>query len=197
VAKAEAFAAKDERFILIRNTERKGQARNTVEIPRRVASSPEDVIVLIDGDDWLLTDKAFTAIRDAYAAGAWLTYGQLVESSGHPTRFGVYPKRIAASGRFADWVWCATPPRSFKRFLLDELNDEDFKVEGTWPKVSGDICVLMPLLQLACERAVGITVPIYSYNIDTPDSDHKTDAYEQTRVRDLLLERPPKTRLVR
>lgn len=191
----DAFCKRDDRFRLIQNTERKWQARNTVEVPRRVSISPEDVIVLIDGDDWLSTPIAFTELRVAYSKGAWLTYGQLVESDGHPTRFGVYPKRIAEEGDFADWVWCATPPRSFKRFLLDELKNEDFQIDGEWPKLSGDICVIMPMMQLACERAVGITTPIYSYNVETPDSEHKTDPLAQTHVRDLFLRRPKKARL--
>ncbi len=194
---ADTFVQADSRFTVVRNTERKWQARNTVEIPRRFSTNPEDVVVAIDGDDWLAADCALEEIRSAYVRGAWMTYGQLIESEGAPTRFGVYPKRIAETGRFAEHVWCATPPRTFKRFLLDQLVDEDFMIEGAWPKFAGDVSVFLPLLQLACERAVGITKPIYCYNVSNVESDHNTDPYEQTRQRDLLLTRPQKKRFER
>jgi len=187
----------DDRFFVQRNTVRRFQAYNTVQATRTYATRPEDVVVLIDGDDWLLHDRAFEVIRAAYMGGAWMTYGCLVESAGAPTRFGYYPSKIARESRFREHVWCATPPRTFKRFLLDELKDEDFTVEGKWPEMAGDVCVYTPIMELAAERTVGIREPIYVYNTDTPDNEHKVDPYETTRIRDLLLERPPKKRLER
>jgi glycosyltransferase involved in cell wall biosynthesis len=186
----------DSRFTLRRNPERKWQARNTVETSR-YATDPEDVIILVDGDDWLASPDAFDHIRSAYVLGAWMTYGNVVEHDGRPSGWAPYPQRIARAGAFHEWNWCATAPRSFKRFLLDELKEEDFTVAGEWPKVAGDVAVVLPLLQLACERAVPITAPIYVYNTDTPDNDHKTNAYEQMRVRDLIYDRPAKARLER
>ncbi len=187
----------DDRFFTQRNTVRRFQAYNTVQAARTYATRPEDVVMLIDGDDWLLHDRAFEVIRDAYKQGAWMTYGCLVESAGAPTRFGYYPQKIARESRFREHVWCATPPRTFKRFLLDELKDEDFMVEGKWPEMAGDVAVYMPIMELAAERAVGIREPIYSYNTETPDNEHKVDPYETTRIRDLLLQREPKRRLDR
>lgn len=187
----------DDRFFVQRNTVRRFQAYNTVQAARTYATRPEDVVMLIDGDDWLMNDRAFEVIRAAYKAGAWMTYGCLIESAGDPTRFGYYPQKIARESRFREHVWCATPPRTFKRFLLDELKDEDFMVEGKWPEMAGDVCVYMPIMELAAERTVGIREPIYVYNTETPDNEHKIDPYETTRIRDLLLQRPPKKRLER
>ncbi len=70
-------------------------------------------------------------------------------------------------------------------------------VEGKWPEMAGDVAVYMPIMELAAERAVGIREPIYSYNTETPDNEHKVDPYETTRIRDLLLQREPKRRLDR
>jgi len=193
---AEEFC-KDPRFSVQRNTERRYQAYNTVQAAREYAEDPEDVVMLIDGDDWLLNDRAFEVIRAAYMEGAWMTYGCLVESEGAPTRFGFYPRHIAKASRFREHVWCATPPRTFYRFLLDELKDDDFTIEGKWPAMAGDVCVYTPIMELAAERAVGIKEPIYVYNVETPDSEHKIDPYETTRIRDLLLQRTPKKRFER
>lgn len=194
---AERIANSDNRFTVQRNTVRRFQAYNTVQAARQYATDPEDVVMLIDGDDWLASHWAFETIRQTYLMGAWMTYGCLVESAGAPSRFGYYPSRIAKASRFRDWVWCATPPRTFKRFLLDHLKDEDFTIDGKWPEMAGDVCVYTPIMELAAERAVGIREPIYVYNVDTPDSEHKIDPYETTRVRDLLLRREPKKRLER
>lgn len=185
----------DERFTVQRNTTRRFQAYNTVQAARLYATDPEDVVMLIDGDDWLASSWAFETIRQTYLRGAWMTYGCLVESAGAPTRFGFYPQHIARMSRFRDWVWCATPPRTFKRFLLNHLTDDDFMCEGKWPEMAGDVAVYTPIMELAAERAVGIREPIYVYNTETPDSEHKIDPYETTRIRDLLLQREPKKRL--
>lgn len=187
----------DDRFFVQRNTVRRFQAYNTVQAARTYATRPDDVVVLIDGDDWLLHNRAFEVIRDAYTRGAWATYGCFVESSGAPTRFGRYPINIARESRFREHVWCATVPRTFKRFLLDELKDEDFTIDGKWPEMAGDVCVYIPIMEQAAERAVGLREPIYVYNTETPDNEHKIDPHESVRIRDLLLQRPPKKRLER
>lgn len=188
-------AVGDRRFSVHQNHVRRFQAYNTMWAAR--LADPDDVVILIDGDDWLLHDRAFEVIRDAYVKGAWMTYGCLVEAKGDPTRFGYYPQRIARESRFREWVWCATPPRTFKRFLIDQLKDEDFMVEGKWPEMAGDVAIYTPIMELAAERAVGIREPIYVYNTDTPDNEHKIDPFETTRIRDLLLRREPKKRLDR
>lgn len=189
-----AFATADPRFVVVVNAERKWQARNMVEGARLVTDNPEDVVVFVDGDDSLLPD-AFLRIRQEYMTGAWMTYGNFVTSEGKRSHIGPYPARIARSGDFAKWTWQATAIRTFKRFLLDYLKDEDFTLAGEWPKVAGDVCVLVPMLEMACERARPILDPIYVYNTTTADNDHKRDAYEQIRVRDLLMGRSKKARL--
>jgi hypothetical protein len=182
-------------FTLVRNTERKYQARNTVE-QARLVTNPEDVIVLVDGDDWLAHHDVLARIERAYTEqGAWMTYGSIVDSKGNDCRFSPYPLRIAQEGRFHEWAWCATQIRTFKRFMLDELKDEDFTLDGEWVKTTGDVAVLLPMLQLACERAVPITDTLYVYNVETPDNEHKLFPDEQVRVRDRLFDRPPKKRL--
>jgi hypothetical protein len=193
---AQSFTKHDQRFTVVKNTDRLWQARNTFEAARRYASD-EDVVILLDGDDWLARDTAFEVIRDAYVGGAWATYGNIVESDGSPSRFGVYPRNIARTGKFAEWPWCATTPRTFRSFLLNGLREEDFTLDGAWPKFAGDVCVFLPILQRACERAVGITEAIYVYNADTPLSDHKVDPYEAVRTRDALLDRPQQPRMER
>ena len=192
---AETFLT-DSRFILVRNEERKGQARNTVEWARTL-SNPEDVVVLVDGDDRLADDHVLERLVDHYKCGAWMTYGGIVHSDGTPATFSAYPQRISRTGAFHTWRWCGTHLRTFKRFLLDQLVDDDFLVEGAWPKMAGDVAFMLPMLQMACERAVHVTTPLYVYTVDNPDSEHHTDAAEQMRVRDLLYARPPKSRLER
>src|SRR5574341_247100 len=187
---AETFLT-DTRFVLVRNDERKWQARNTVEWARTLAD-PEDVVVLVDGDDRLADAHVLERLVDYYKRGAWMTYGGSVHSDGTPGTFGAYPQRISRAGAFHEWRWCGTHLRTFKRFLLDQLADADFLVEGEWPKMAGDVAFMLPMLQMSCERAVYVNAPLYIYTVDNPDSEHHTDAPEQMRIRDLLYARPPK-----
>lgn len=186
-------APNDQRFEYVFNTERAWQAQNTFVHARR-AATPDTVVVLVDGDDWLAHSGVLTLIAMEYLRGAWATYGGCQPTDGTPPQFDLYPQRIAQTGNFQDWLWCGTQPRSFRRFLVDQLSPRDLTVDGEWPKVAGDVCVFLPILQMACERAVGIRDILYRYNVETLASDHKQDPWEQVRVRDALMGRPQKNR---
>jgi glycosyltransferase involved in cell wall biosynthesis len=63
-AEAERAAGGDDRFTISRNSARKGAARNFYEAleegeGRRLGIQDEDVVVVLDGDDWLAGGQPF------------------------------------------------------------------------------------------------------------------------------------------
>src|SRR4051812_44426277 len=57
----------DERIAITRNEVRLFTMRNVVLGIERSGAAPEDVIVILDGDDWLIDDRAFEIIAGTYA----------------------------------------------------------------------------------------------------------------------------------
>jgi glycosyltransferase involved in cell wall biosynthesis len=82
--------AGDDRFVLVRNQEKKFALRNIYEGILEVNPQPEDIIVTLDGDDWLSSADVLSYLNDYYnREDCWLTYGSYIE----------YPKGIR--GKFA------------------------------------------------------------------------------------------------
>ena len=166
--------------------------RNIVETIQ-AAGQPGDVVVIVDGDDKLLW--ALRLLDVAYAAGAWMTYGNFVTSTGRPSWMPPYPHRVVRANTFRSQPWAVSHPKTFKKELFDKIDPEDFKHDGQWFHTAGDVALMMPMLEMAAERAVYVPEPIYEWNEGNPESDHRVDPDGQVRVRDLILAKKPYSRL--
>jgi len=183
--------------------ERRGQRRHSlwnISDAIRVHGKPGDVVVIVDGDDWLADSingvNALQTLDVAYANGAWCTYGNFeVFPTGKPSWMAPYPIEVARAGAFRKFPWRCSHPKTFRVELFYRINPEDFQHEGKWFTTAGDVALMLPILEMACERAVYIPQQLYVYNMETPAQDHKTDPDLQVRVRDLIYAKKPYERL--
>jgi len=106
-----------------------------------------------------------------------------------------YPRDVLNDGRVREYPWQVSHPKTFRYELFQHLTDADFTEDGKWFMTAGDVALMLPMLELAGERAVYIPTPIYVYNDQSPANDHRVDPDGQVRVRDLIYARPPKCRL--
>jgi hypothetical protein len=183
----------DARFTVGWMVRRQHSLSNIVEAIRTYGK-PEDVVVILDGDDELLPD-ALENISIAYRSGAWLTYGNFTTSSGKPSWMPPYPQKVLRASAVRDYPWRVSHPKTFKIELFNHLTDEDFTHEGKWFETAGDVALMIPMLEMAAERSVYIPESIYVWNDENPESDHRVDPDGQVRVRDLILSKPAKKRL--
>lgn len=193
IADAVGSTTLDTRFRTHRRDERRWSLPNIVRAIRE-HGQPRDVVVILDGDDELKPD-ALVRIDVAYRAGAWMTYGNFVTSSGRPSWMPPYPLRVLQAGSVRDYPWQVSHPKTFRKELFDHLTDEDFTHEGKWFQTAGDVALMLPLLELAGDRAAYIPDPLYVYNDENDQNDHKVDPEGQVRVRDLIYAKPRKTKL--
>ena len=79
--------AGDDRFVLVRNTEKAYALKNIYDAISLSEPHEEDVIVTLDGDDWLANKGVLNKLNDVYIqSGCWLTYGSYAE---YPNGFRV------------------------------------------------------------------------------------------------------------
>lgn len=80
----ENFIKGDDRFILIRNKEKRYQGGNYDLICRDTEGiDDEDIFVEVDGDDWLPDNKVFERVNNHYNSGdIWITNGCFRYSDG-------------------------------------------------------------------------------------------------------------------
>jgi len=155
----------DARIHVTQNERRLYPMRNIVRAIERSGAVAEDVIVILDGDDWLIDDDAFARIAAAYEErGCWMTYGSWISNQdGHPGRWPAYADGTVD---FRGERWLATAMRTWKKWLFDLIDPADFRDErGRWLRVSEDLACMFPMLEMATtRRAHHIAEPLMLYN---------------------------------
>ncbi len=190
--RAREAAGDDPRIRIERATERRYALANLVDGIRRLATDPEDVVVAVDGDDWLPHGRVLERLERAYAdRAAWLTYGSHVRFKDKWTyRLGLRRKRgiarpfdaeVAAARSFRTQPWVATHLRTFKRFLFDGVRDADLRgPDGRYWRATWDMALMFPMLEMAgAEHVRHLPDVLYVYNHANPRSVHRVALSEQ------------------
>ena len=189
----------DTRFKLTVNTEKKFKLRNLDEL---ISSfDDEDIVIEIDGDDFLLTQDVVGDIRKIYSTGdVWLTNGSFMysngdkgfSSKGNPNTIR---KDVFTFSHLRTWktfLWKAIP----KSYLLDD--------DGGYFKSAADVAYSFSLLELAGEENYRfIPTLYYVYNASSPYNDHKIGSatggghQEQQRCSNIIRNKTKLKKLIR
>lgn len=190
---AAALAARggDERISIVRNPVRRYPMANLVAAIARSGAAPEDVIVVLDGDDWLIDDDAFGLIARTYrTSDCWVTYGSWI--SNRADRPGLWPAYAPGTTDFRDAPWLGTALRTWKRWLFDRIDPSAFRdARGEWLRNADDLAVMFPLLEMATtDRARHIARPLMLYNLRSDHDEGSEMARESERNTAWLRSRP-------
>lgn len=165
----------DNRFILIENKVKMYQPGNYDQVIRNNSYiSDDEIIVEVDGDDWLPDSKTLSRINEVYSnKDVWIANGSFRYSNGSK---GFSSKQEnfnnLRSSRFT-----ASHIRTWRAFLWRKINQDDLKDEnGDYWKVTGDLSFMFPMLEMAGEDRYRFMDEInYIYNEENPLNDHKVD----------------------
>ncbi|MBV03468.1 MAG: hypothetical protein CML45_03640 [Rhodobacteraceae bacterium] len=167
----------NDKFILIENTERKLALRNIYESVELSKPADEDVIITLDGDDWLATKSTLQRLNKKYIeSSCWLTYGSYIEyPSQRPGKFSKQiPKEIIESNTYRDSEWMSSHMRTFKYKLWKRIKKEDFLEEdGRFCDGAWDMVFMFPMLEMAGPRSAFIKDYLYVYNRQNPLNEDK------------------------
>lgn len=198
VPKIESLVGDDKRFNIITNKEKKYKLQNLDELIR--SFDDEDVVIELDGDDWLYVPSVVEDIKEVYSnSDVWLTNGSFLYSNGSPGfSEKCDPKSIRKSSfRFSHL-------RTWKSFLWKNIPQDNFKEDnGEYFKSGADVAYSFPLIELAGEENYRfLSKQYYVYNGDSPYNDHKDGSacgglQEQTRVANIIRNKPPLQKLIR
>jgi len=145
--------APDPRVRVHRNAVRRSALENLV--PLWLSFDPDDVVVWLDGDDWLASDYALERVEHEHRRGAWVTYGQFVwhdGTLGFAAPCGDAPRREP---------WRATHLKTFRAGLVRHIRPSDYAGQV----LALDRAIMIPALELAGrDRARFIPDVLYVYN---------------------------------
>jgi hypothetical protein len=190
----------DPRIDIHLNATRLFSMANLVDGVRRTSATPDDVIVVLDGDDWFYSDSALETIAAAYARyDCWMTYGSWLSNDprheGMPR--GMWPAYPEETVDFRRAEWLHTAVRTWKKWLWDLVDDRDFRDEtGEYFRVTEDQASMLPMLEMSgTAKARHIPDLLMIYNRTTPHACGKIRRDEMQRNAALLRQRPPYRRL--
>lgn len=196
----------DSRFQFVINSEKKFALRNIFEGIQKLDPKDDDVILTVDGDDWLYDEFVLNVLNDVYSytssfaerpTRTLLTYGSYIE---FPTkRHGLsqqISKDVIKNNSFRKAQWSASHLRTFKFLLWKNIKTEDLKdKEGNFYRMAWDQAFMFPMLEMAAERSTFISSPLYIYNVMNPLNDHKIDHSLQLATESEIRNKEPYERL--
>ncbi len=136
----------DERFILIKNEEKKFKCKNFIDVIR---SNPrikwDDVIIEIDGDDQLYNNHVLGLINKIYMDNnIWISGSKWVDKHGRSMSYG-----RADADRARKSTWNFSHMRTYRAFLFRLIKDEHLKYNGEYLKAAVDIGIGIPMLEMS------------------------------------------------
>jgi len=154
----------------------------------------QDVIITLDGDDWLYNSRVLTKLDRIYShEDVYLTYGQFI----------TYPRGNIGSCRpvsnetitnrsFRKIKWVFSHPKTFKYYLWRHIKDEDLRdKDGNIFKVASDLAIMFPMLEMAAYRFRYINEFLYVYNKVNPLNDDKIHLERQQVAVNYIRSLPP------
>jgi len=167
-------------FCKLHNQNRIGSGlANTVHGIQLLSDDPEDVIVSIDGDDYLADNNVLSYLNTIYQEDVWLTYGSFLplseRFSGTCQPFekvrilkedGNYGYITLSSQTYRkSGLWVTSHLRTFKKWLWDKIDDKDLRDEtGEYYKLAWDMSYMYPMIEMAGTHIRFIDKILYYYN---------------------------------
>lgn len=175
VKEIESLIEGDNRFKLIKNTIKHYQPGNYDQVIRNNSNIDDnEIIVEIDGDDWLPDRNVLKRIDEYYSdPNVWVANGSFKYHNGMPgfsqaqTNFDDLRGSRFTASHIRTW-------RAFlwRKILVEDLKDE----EGTYWRISGDLSFMFPMLEMSGPEHYKFMPEInYVYNESNPLNDHKVD----------------------
>jgi glycosyltransferase involved in cell wall biosynthesis len=173
-----------------------GAVANFIDGIALLNPSDRDVIIMLDGDDWLYDKNVLKKLDEIYSnEEVSLTYGQFITYPRWEIGFCRPPKEGELSDRDSPWIYSAL--RTFQYFLWKELDPKDLKdSNGDYYKTAWDLAIMYPLIEMAGNSIKCVHDILYVYNHDNPLNDHVLDLKKQQAVAAEIRDKNPYDRLV-
>lgn len=154
-----------------------------------------DIICILDGDDFLIRKDALNILDIIYSDNkVLLTYGQYIWPNGQIGHCIPYTKdsfdKLRTGGYWASHM------RTFKYKLYKELINQDPDLNcykdknGEFYTITYDVAIMTPLMEIAGFESIKFNPePIYYYRIHA-QNDHFVDADLQKKVADDIFAKP-------
>lgn len=179
-----------------------GPLKGTVEAIRDFNCQDDDVIVIVDGDDWLYDENVLAKLDLIYTnEEVDLTWGSFITDPPGCIQMNYadgIANEVVDNYLYRQIVDIFGHLKTFKYHLFKKIKEKDFidPLTGEYFRVSGDKALLYPMLEMAGYKARFISDILYVYNIVNPISDFMINRSEQIIATEHIRKMAPYKRLV-
>lgn len=171
---------------LIQNKKRIGALANIYNTVH--ACHDNDVIILLDGDDWLANENVLLKLNELYSTKrCWVAYSQFIQWPMEQVGWNkVYSSRIYQN---PDTPRDYSPShlRTFYAGLFKKIKKEDLLYEDDFFSMTWDMAIMLPMVEMASSGHVKFIPEImYVYNHSNPISDHVVNVELQRKLHGII-----------
>lgn len=186
-----------DKIIYIKNDVRMGAMYNHQNAVLNYCDE-NDIVVQVDGDDWLIDSNVLTYINSFYNEHKCLVmYGQAKYLSGRIGNACPYENESAFINKRRNFKFHVSHVRTFYAKLFHEILNQDndltcFKDRnGNWYQMTCDVAMMYPLMEICGYDKVKYNDKIlYIYNDSNPIQDYKIDLILQENIHREILNNP-------
>jgi len=178
-----ALKFQSDRIKIKLNDSQQYNVANFLEASRLLNPSDNDVLIVLDGDDWLAGPSVLSILKSYYdknsdllvTHGSWEAFPGPAPNNNRPYTESDFKKGVRKVG------WRGSHLRTCKYKVWKHLKDKDLRNKnGNYFNVTGDLAMTYPLLEMAgYGRVQFIPEVLYIYNQETPFGDERAKFSEQ------------------
>lgn len=191
----------NDKAIVIKNTTRKTALENIHNAIMNHCDE-DDIVVLLDGDDWFPNKKVLQYVDEQYQEhDCWIMYGQASWTDGRRGFASAYPVEEFKNVRTAPFR--VSHLRTFRAGLYQSIKDQDptfshLKDEdGNFYRWSYDTAMMFSIMEMAgYEKTRFNDTILYIYNRDNPISEDKVNQQAQWDVHRAVSKKEPMMQIV-
>lgn len=149
---------------------------------------PQEIIVTVDGDDWLANDRVLSYLNTVYSdPDVWTTYGQFTYyPQGTLGCAKQIPQDVIRRNGVRQYPGGPTHLRTFYAGLFQKIQKEDFLHNGDFYPMAWDVAFLLPIIEMAGVHSRFIPDVLYVYNTSTMMHDHVVNSGLQSELDALI-----------
>lgn len=170
----------DPRAIVIKNQTRKTALENIHNAIMHYCD-PDDIVLLVDGDDWLPNKGVLSYVDNFYKThDCWIMYGQAMWTDGRRGFASTYDEESFKNLRKSPFR--VSHLRTFRAGLYHKIQEQDPTFScmkdknGEFYRMTYDVAIMFPIMEMAgLEKTKFNDSTLYIYNRSNPISDDRVN----------------------
>jgi glycosyltransferase involved in cell wall biosynthesis len=185
----------EDRVTLIRNEKNLGPLENIYRAS--ISCRDEEIIIILDGDDWLAHDRVLEKLNQEYAnPNVWLTYGSYLTypqytkgECSRPIPTHVF-KEKALRKYCKEKGATISHLRTYYAGLFKKIKLQDLLENGNFFGATADGATMIPMIEMARKHYKFIPEVLHIYNRTNPLNEDKVHFEKQQKVWHTVLSMP-------